>query len=126
MELTSKGKPEIKWLEEPEAHDYAAARSYLALVGMSFGYSDKLPDCPVRTFKAKDIIRAAGYPLLGETNYHVKKDLDKIKAGKSISPLLLVADPTLHRLVIADGYHRACACYHYDEDSDVCAKLVNY
>lgn len=23
------------------------------------------------------------------------------------------------------GYHRACACYHYDEDSDVCAKLVN-
>ena len=88
MELTSKGKPEIKWLEEPEAHDYAAARSYLALVGMSFGYSDKLPDCPVRTFKAKDIIRAAGY--LAKQITMSKKTWIKSRQARAFHPCCLL------------------------------------
>jgi len=41
-----------------------------------------------------------------------------------LSPLLLVRYPANGRVIIADGYHRLCAVYAFDEDVVVPCKIV--
>jgi len=84
----------------------------------------KLRRAPLSSFKAKDIFRASGLSLLGISNNHVEKDRKKIKDGKKLSPLLLVRDKLRGKVVIADGYHRLCAVYSFDEDAEVPCKIV--
>jgi hypothetical protein len=118
---------QIKWLPEPEDKDYPAAQSYLSLLHTeteTIGFVKKLKDAKVTQFKAKDIFRASGLSLLGVSNSHVTKDQQKIKDGKSLSPLLLVRDPQNGKVVIADGYHRLCAVYSFDEDEMIPCKIV--
>jgi hypothetical protein len=120
-------KYEIKWLTKPEQHDYPAALSYLALLypeTVSQKLITQLKKSPVTTFKAKDIFRASTLSLLGVSNYHVKKDRNKIKEGAKLSPILLVRDSANGKLVIADGYHRLCAVYSIDEDALIPCKIV--
>jgi len=122
-----KHETQIDWLDEPEEHDYPSALSYLNLLydnNTAGSYVEKLRKAPVSQFKAKDIFRASGLSLLGISNSHVKKDQKKIKAGRKLSPLLLIRDTTHGRLVIADGYHRLCAVYSYDEDAVIPCKIV--
>ena len=75
-------------------------------------------------FKAKDIFRASQLPLLGVSNSHVQKDQKKIAEGSGISPILLVRDSTNGKVIIADGYHRLCAVYTFDEDAWIPCKIV--
>ncbi len=122
-------KSEIKvpWLAAPEAHDYPAAFSYLNLIyddATAKIFVGKLKSAPMVQFKAKDIFRASGLSLLGTSNSHVVKNQKKIRRGEKLSPLLLVRDTTIGRLVIADGYHRICAVYTFDEDATVPCKIV--
>jgi disulfide oxidoreductase YuzD len=72
--------------------------------------------------KAKDVLRAAGLPLLDASNVHVKEDVRKVRKGKKLSPVLLVEDG---RLIIADGYHRVCAIYELSEDLEIPCRLVH-
>jgi hypothetical protein len=78
--------------------------------------------------KAKDILRAARLPLLPESNAHVKSDLAKISAGKKLSPILLVRGAAIGSmpLEIADGYHRVCASYVTDENTDIPCRLASW
>jgi hypothetical protein len=117
---------QIEWLAKPQTHDYDAASAYLALFMVHHeAVADGLKDQQVVEFKAKDIFRASGLPLLGRENYHVKKDIQKIEASKSLSPVLLVVDDRWSpRLIIADGYHRICAVYCYNEDISVKCQIV--
>ena len=118
---------EIKWLGEPEEHDYPAAESYLSLVfdkETTVKIVQKLRVAPISSFKAKDIFRASGLSLLGVSNSHVEKDREKISSGKKLSPLLLVRDPENMRVIIADGYHRMCSVYSFDEDAVIPCKIV--
>ena len=118
---------EIKWLSEPEAQDYPAALSYLSLVyneQTAASYVKKLKTAAISQFKAKDIFRASGLSLLGISNTHVEKDRQKIESGKSLSPLLLVRDSGNGKVVIADGYHRLCAVYAFDEDALIPCKTT--
>ena len=62
--------------------------------------------------------------LLGAGNFHVARDRQKIAAGKALSPLLLVRDDENRKVIIADGYHRLCAVYSYDEDALVPCRIV--
>ncbi len=120
-------KPKIQWLSEPEDKDYPAAQSYLSLLHTeteTIGFVKKLKDAKVTQFKAKDIFRATGLSLLGISNSHVTKDQQKIKDGKPLSPLLLVRDPQNGKVIIADGYHRLCAVYSFDEDELIPCKIV--
>ena len=117
----------IKWLAEPEAHDYPAACSYLTLIfsgAAATKYKQQLQRAAPSEFKAKDIFRASGLSLLGISNSHVEKDRKKILAGKKLSPLLLVRDARQGRVIIADGYHRLCSVYSFDEDAVVPCKIV--
>ena len=122
----SKNK-KIKWLKLPEEHDYPAAESYLTLLfepKIAKNFIAKLKLAKVETFKSKDIFRASNLSLLGISNSHVKKDRKKITDGKSLSPLLLVRDKTNSKVIIADGYHRMCAVYGFDEDAVIPCKIV--
>jgi disulfide oxidoreductase YuzD len=116
----------IKWLEQPEDHDYPAAHSYLNLIyddPRAKRFTAALKKAPVMHFKSKDIFRAAQLPLLGKDNSHVARDREKIRGGQELSPLLLVRDTANGRLIIADGYHRLCAVYSFDEDAVVPCKI---
>jgi hypothetical protein len=75
-------------------------------------------------FKAKDIFRTSALALLTTTNSHVKDNQEKIQAGVELSPLLLVRDTPHTRVLIADGYHRMCAVYTFDEDAVIPCKIV--
>jgi hypothetical protein len=117
----------IKWLDQPQDHDYAAAASYLTLLftaAQAARVVKRLRRSPTIEFNAKDIFRASGLSLLGISNLHVEKDRRKIASGRRLSPLLLVRDPQHGRVIIADGYHRLCAVYGYDEDARIPCKIV--
>jgi hypothetical protein len=117
----------IRWLTEPENHDYPAALSYLGLVyspRVAKRLIRRLKHAPRIEFKAKDIFRASRLSLLGISNSHVEKDRQKIASGQKLSPLLLVRDPAIAGVVIADGYHRLCAVYSFDEDAVIPCKIV--
>ncbi len=120
-------KQQIKWLEFPEEKDYHSAVSYLSLIyeaKIADALVDQLKSKSVTSFKAKDLFRASNLSLLGISNSHVRKDARKIKVGDYISPLLLVRDQVNGKVVIADGYHRLCAVYRYDEDALIPCKIV--
>ena len=122
-----KGDVKIRWLKESEEHDYPAALSYLSLLypeKIAEEHVAKLKRARIVQFKAKDIFRASRLPLLGFTNYHVKKDKKKIEARERLSPLLLVRKPEGSTVIIADGYHRLCAVYGFDEDAVIPCKIA--
>ena len=117
----------IKWLSEPEDDDYLGALAYLSLLydkRIAKSYLGKLKRASVSEFKATDIFRASGLPLLGTSDPHVEKDEQKLKSGNKLPPLLLIRDSANGRIVIADGYHRLCAVYSYDEDAVIPCKIV--
>ena len=120
----------VKWLEKPEAHDFPAAADYLAMLADAQTVkklTKKLKAGTVTHKKAKDILRAAQLRLLDVDNPHVAADLSKIKKGQPLSPILLVRGDftTGVPLQIADGYHRVCASYHTDENTDIPVIIVS-
>ncbi len=123
----AKVRGSIRWLEEPESHDYPAALSYLKLLyppKTAKTFVRRLERARMTEFKSKDIFRASRLSLLGVSNSHVEADRRKIAAGKALSPLLLVRDPSNGTVVIADGYHRLCAVYGQEEDAVIPCKIV--
>ena len=69
--------------------------------------------------KAKDLLRASQLALLGEDNKHVSADLRKAVSGAALSPILMLRGDDTRPLIIADGYHRVCASYWIDENTDI-------
>lgn len=113
------------WKLEPEPQDYPAAESYLSLL-VGTDAAAKLAKAlrkqrSIQHFAAKDILRAANLPLLAANDSEVAGDLEKVKRGEKLSPVLLIqGDP----LWVADGYHRICTSYHLDEKSEVPCRIV--
>lgn len=113
------------WKDTPEAQDFPAAESYLALLvgppeasklAKALRKSKSLAHHP-----AKDLLRASQLSLLPVTDPAVASDLQKIKLGKKLSPVLLIqGDP----LWVADGYHRICTSYHVDDKAQVPCRIV--
>ena len=117
----------IKWFGKPQKHDYPAAASYLSLTLRPEDVKKvvaALEDAEMAEFAAKDIFRASGLSLLGVSNSHVEADRAVIARGDELSPLLLMRDHAHGKLVIADGYHRLCAVYTFDEDAMIPCKIV--
>ena len=62
----------VRWLDIPQKHDYPAATSYLSLLAGPSKIRvlvSALKRAPVAHYKAKDILRAAGLPLLPKATY---------------------------------------------------------
>jgi hypothetical protein len=113
------------WKNDPEAEDFPSAQSYLSLL-VGLEAATKLAKALRKqkrlcTFAAKDILRASGLALLPSDDSEVSSDLEKVKRGEKLSPVLLVqGDP----LWVADGYHRICVSYHLDEKEPVPCRIV--
>lgn len=121
------GKMRIKWLDKPQKHDYPAARSYLRLTlepRTAKSIANKLRRAGMTKFAAKDVFRSSGLSLLGVSNSHVEEVRTEIIEKNALSPLLLYRDVRTGRLIIADGYHRLCAVYTFDEDAMIPCKIV--
>jgi hypothetical protein len=118
---------EITWRKEPEDHDYPAAECYLRLLYNKRAAAScvkRLRRAAIVEFKAKDIFRASGLSLLGISDSHVEKDRASIRSRKELSPLLLARMGDHSKVIIADGYHRLCAVYSFDEDALIPCKIV--
>ncbi|MEA5153396.1 hypothetical protein [Raineyella sp.] len=123
------GRP-VRWILEPEEHDYPAAESYLSLLtdpDVARLTVAAMREAQPAHFKAKDILRAARLELLSDVNPHVASDLRKIAEGKPLSPVLMVRGdlPAGRPAQIADGYHRVCASYWTDENTDIPVRIVD-
>jgi phosphatidylserine/phosphatidylglycerophosphate/cardiolipin synthase-like enzyme len=122
--MKKKNKVENVWLAKPLDDDYSAARSYLTLL---FEAADvallvrRLHAAHVVEYQAKDLLRASQTHLLDKDNPHVADQLKKIKKGKKMSPVLLVKGDGRNgvTLTIADGHHRICASWYYEEDAPI-------
>jgi hypothetical protein len=114
--------PPITWLSMPEHHDYKAAEDYLLLVLDPKHAQNAVRQLrqakQTRTWKAKDILRAAQLEPLAPDNQGVAAKLAKLRAGKPLSPVLLVQREDAP-LIIADGYHRVSAAHLTDESAAV-------
>ncbi len=113
------------WKDKPEPQDFPAAESFLSLL-IGKAAATRLVEAlrkerGLRHYAAKDILRAAGLPLLALDDPEVASDLAKVKLGKKLSPVLLVQGIPLW---VADGYHRVCASYHLDEKTPVPCRIV--
>lgn len=120
-------KTTINWLSKPQKHDYPAAQSYLSLVfapRVAKQLVAKLKDASVMDFAAKDIFRATGLLLLGRRDIHVNRYARLIARKQPISPLLLFRDARHGKAVVADGYHRLCAVYTFDEDAMIPCQII--
>ncbi len=122
----STSRPPILWLDEPDPQNYPAAVSYLSLIYRpkeAKAVVKRLEAAVVVDYEAKDIFRASRLSLLGVSNSHVERDRRKIKKRERLSPILLVRDADHGKVVIADGYHRLCAIYSFDEDAIIRCKI---
>ncbi len=118
------------WQLEPDEHDFPAARTYLSLIcspSLAGKLVKLLERAPTSSYQAKDLLRASRLRLLEENNKHVAADLQKVRDGKKLSPILLVRGrfDKNRDLVIADGYHRVCASYWLDENSVIPCHIVD-
>src|SRR5580698_4293887 len=117
----------IKWLDKPQKHDYPAATSYLSLTMDQVATNaavDELEKAEMTEFAANDIFRASGLSLLGISNSHVEKVSAQIIRNEKLSPVLLYRDKLHGKLIVADGYHRLCAVYKFDEDAMIPCKIA--
>lgn len=118
-------KVKVRWLDAPETKNFQAAHDYLSLcysTDVVRVLMERLANATVEDRRANDLLRASDLELLPADDESVARDLEKIKAGKPLPPILGVV--VAGKLSIADGYHRVCACYHHDEDTKVAVLLA--
>ena len=122
--------PKEHWKPDPDDHDFPAAHDYLTLLlqeRSAAAVVTALRKATLEHRKAKDLLRASALSLLPDDNVHVAKDLDKVRRGELLSPVLLVRGSLQGGwpLTVADGYHRICASHHLDEDADIPCRLAD-
>ena len=120
-----------RWATRPEDKDYAAADHYLSLLAaapLRRTIVAALRTSEVVRYRANDILRAAALPLVGEDDPEVAKDLKALKKGKPLAVVLLVRGrlQSGDTLTVADGYHRICASYHVDEDTEIPCQIAAF
>ena len=122
-------KVKIDWAKAPSAEDLDAASNYLTLI---FPQSKRkslmraLRSASKTMFASKDLLRASQLPLLPRDDSHVHEDLQRIRKGKSLSPILLISGDMRDGvpLIVADGYHRICALCYEDENEPVDCRVA--
>lgn len=119
------GPGRIRWLDDVQKHDYAAAEAYLSLkldktaVGKTI---TRLRKAPLTTRRANDILRAAGVSPAPLDDPGVMKDLIKVIEGERLSPVLVIY--TDNGADIADGFHRVSLVYRIDPYQEIPLKLA--
>ena len=120
----------VRWKDEPEAHDYPAARDFLGLLMGEAAAAEvvaRLATAPMVRRRARDILRACGLPVLPRDQHDVARDLRRMEEGKLLSPVLLVRGNLAlgAAATLADGYHRVCASYHVNDQEEIPCRIVD-
>src|SRR4051812_35450675 len=122
----SKATPKIKWKKSLDKDKVSSSLEYLQLlfkdnelkkIKTQLKKNDKL-----KTYEAKNLLRASGLNPLHPNDRKVAEKTDKIFAGKPLDPAIIVG--INNQLFIADGYHHICACYNLGEDTQVQCKHI--
>src|ERR1019366_6074833 len=117
------------WLLDPVEADYEASCRYLSLrlpLDRAQALAAGFQDAPLVSHRANDLLRASALPLLPKDDPEVTKDLEKVRRGTKLAPVLLVRRDRLDSLLtVADGYPRICASYHLDEDAEIPCRIVD-
>lgn len=122
-------KQQVRWKKTPDAEDYEAAGNFLSLthaMGECKKLMNALRKAKMIEYSAKDLLRASQLPILPREEPHVDEDLKKIRKGKALAPVLLIRGDRVKGvpLTIADGYHRICAIYYYNEDAPIRCQMT--
>jgi hypothetical protein len=122
-------KPKLKWAETADDVDYEGATKYLSLLcpdHKAKALAKNLRAAKPLDHAAKDLLRASRLPLLPRDDPHVTEDLKRVAKAKALPPVLLVRGDAGGGLplIVADGYHRICAVYYFDEESPVRCQIV--
>ena len=119
-----------RWDTVPAKTDYVAAARFLSLLmsdDRASSLAMRLRRGGIVQHRAHDLLRASSLELLTPRDPEVAKDLKRVKKGKRLTPILLVRElgTGIRALTVADGYHRICASYHLDPDSDIPCRIVD-
>ncbi len=106
------------WAPAPTEDDVRDAGWFLQLLDVP---GPVAADPVQQAYQAKDLLRAARLPVLSKVNAGVRKWAKRLRDGDPLPPVLLVVGSLDQDrpLVIAEGYHRVCACYLSDEQTMV-------
>jgi hypothetical protein len=123
-------KQKLIWKKRPESEDFAAALNFMMLLyspAKSAGLIKSLRSAKTVERAPKDLLRASQLPLLPRDEPHVDADLKRIRKRKPLAPVLLIRGEMSKgiTLTVADGYHRICASYYYDENAPIPCRLVS-
>jgi len=118
------------WEKKPASKDYQAGQDYLSLLfteAEARKIIHRLRSAPTTNREGKDLLRASQTHLLDQDDPHVALDLKKIKKGKKLSPVLLVRGDGKHAvtMTIADGQHRICASWHWDDTAPIACCIAD-
>ena len=120
--------PKVRWLDEPEDKDFAAARSYLSLLIPEASLDatiERLRSATSGRWRATDILRATRLPLLtASESTEVAEKIEKVRAKQPLSPILIIVLRPDVVAQIADGYHRTCTAFLVDEDALVPGRIL--
>ncbi len=117
----------LRWEKKVKKRNLDAAEEYLQLIFEPKDVEETIALLhryrgSIRTFKVRDILRASQNELKPETNENVEKQFVKLFEGEALAPVLLVRKN--QKLFIADGYHRMCAAYYLNKDTEMHCVLV--
>jgi hypothetical protein len=123
-------KQRLVWKSKPESEDYDGAHRYMTLL-----YSEAEAAKLLRALRAaknseypaKDLLRASDLPLLSRDELHVAAALKRIRKGKPLPPILLIRGAITQGvpLTVADGYHRICAVWYFDENAPIRCRMAS-
>ena len=92
-------KPKLEWSNKSDDADLRAALKYLSLLAPAVeaqAMVQSLRHAKPVDHAAKDLLRAAGLPLLPREEPHVDEDLKRIEKGKPLAPVLAVRGARYH------------------------------
>jgi hypothetical protein len=120
----------VSWKSKPGRSDLDAAFRYLSLLNRSEDATTLVQGLrTARTCEhaAKDLLRASALPLLARDESQVATDLKRIRKARPLPPVLLIRGAMAQGVpvTVADGYHRICAVYYYDEDAPIACRIVS-
>ena len=119
------------WSSAPSSKDLKAASDYLSLLvteDQLGSLISRFRRSPTIMHEAKDLLRASQTTLLDDDDPHVAENLKRIKKGKKISPVLLIRGNAAAgiTLTVADGHHRICASWYWNENEPVACRIVDF
>ncbi len=111
---------QIVWSDDFGPGELEAAENFLTLIFPPKRIGrliQALGDAKCTTRRADDILRAARIDPLPLTNQRVRRQIEKLNAGKQLKPVLVVC--TKRGSHVANGVHRLSLAFHVEPATQV-------